>query len=366
MATNSSDQIRMLFEEHRNGTLSDPAAQQLKQLLDNDPLARDTWDALQQQAVRETAPNRPPRRLAGQWFAWAATALLLMVAAGSYFIYHTHRHHDGTFPARTREFVPVKNAVQLLVPGRASLALTGDSSFQIWQVGQVQLRNDSTGLHYGGPAKGYGLNTLLVPPGADYRITLSDGTQIWLNCASKLRFPFSFPDNKREVYLEGEAWFIVAANPDQPFEVHTPNTSITVLGTAFNVNGYDDERVRVSLVEGALTVKGASDEVTLKPGMECVYGDYNGIRTAPFDTATIRGWMKGEGYAISNQKLRDLKPILERWFAVQVIFDKPEIAHVAVTGPLEKNKLPAFLQAVEASGHLRYYFMGNELHFTLP
>ncbi|WP_206156240.1 FecR family protein [Chitinophaga fulva] len=366
MATNSSDLIRMLFEEQRNGTLSESAAQQLKQLLDNDPLARETWDALQQQATRQTMPPAPPRRLSGQWFVWAAAALLLMVAAGSFFIYHTHQH-DSIFPAKTREFVPIKNAVQLLVPGRASLALTGDSAFQLWQVGQVQLRNDSTGLHYGGNAKGYGLNTLLIPPGADYRITLSDGTEVWLNCASKLRFPFSFPDHKREVYLEGEAWFKVSPNPQQPFEVHTPNTSIVVVGTAFNVNAYDDERVRVSLVQGVVTVQGASDDaVTLKPGMECIYGDYNGIRTAPFDTATIRGWMKGEGYAIQNQKLRDLKPILDRWFAVQVIFDKPEIAHVAVTGPLEKNKLPAFLHEVETSGHVRYYFTGNELHFTLP
>lgn len=311
-------------------------------------------------------PITPPRRLSGQWFAWAAAVLLCIGAAGSLFIYHT-RQHDLSHTALTRDFVPLKIPVQLVVPGRISLALTGDSAFQLWQVGQIQLRNEAGNLRFGGLAKGYGLNTLLVPPGEDYRVTLSDGTEVWLNSSSKLRFPFNFPDHKREVYLEGEAWFKVATHAQQLFEVHTPNTSVIVTGADFNLNAYDGERVRVSLVAGAVTIAGANgEERTLKPGVEAVYGDYNGFRTAPFDTATIRGWMKGEGYAINGQKLRDLKPIIERWFAVQVIFDKPEIANIAVAGPLEKNHLPAFLKAVETSSQARYYFAGNELHFSLP
>lgn len=379
--TTNRDQIRILFKEQLTGALSESAAQQLEQLLQEDPAAREEWAALQQETTlttvntqrrrnateqtTDTGTARPHRIISRQWFAWAAAVILLLIAAGSYFIYHTHQHVPGD-RLISRNYVPARSAVKLLVPGSTSLALTGDSAVQIWQVGEVRLHNDAGLLRYSGLSKGYGLNTLLVPAGADYRLILSDSTEIWLNAASRLRFPFNFARNKREVYLEGEAWFKVNANAEHPFVVHTPNTTVTVLGTTLNINTYDDERVRVSLIEGTVNVKGTTDEaVTLKAGTESVYGDYNGIRTAPFDTTEVLSWMKGVAI-YQDKKLRELKPLLERWFGVQIIFDKPEIAYITASGQLEKNKLTAFLHHLETTSRIRYYFSGSELHFNLP
>lgn len=395
--TTNSDQIRILFLEQLMGTLSEPDARLLKQLLENDTAARELWAELQarsasleghafaagldpsaeldalhrQQGYQEVISLVHPstkaaqRTSSRQWYAWAAAVLVLAAAAGSYFITRTD---TSPSPEKkiTRNFIPTKKAVQLLVPGRVSLALTGDSAVQFWQVGQVQVHNDSSGLAYSGIARGSGLNTLLVPAGEDYRITLSDGTEVWLNAASQLRFPFNFTGTKREIYLEGEAWFKVAPNSQQPFIVHTPNTTVAVLGTTFNINSYDDEKVRVSLLDGAVEVKGTGDEpVTLKPGTEAVYGDYNGIRTGTFDPDEVLSWMKGIR-TFHHLKLRELKPQLERWFAVAVVFDSPEAGNTVVTGLMEKNKLTPFLNDLETAGDIKYYFSNNELHFTTP
>jgi hypothetical protein len=208
-------------------------------------------------------------------------------------------------------------------------------------------------------------NTLTVPPKTDYRIELADGTEVHLNASSTLRFPFIFPGKTREVYLEGEAYFIVAKNPKQPFIVHTPSTSVKALGTAFNVNSYDSSMIITSLVQGAaVTDVGDTLDVTLKPGYEAIYRTGERFRVKRFDESITLGWREGI-YRFRNKNLHELEPVIQRWFGLKLAFDRQSMAGIQYTGCLEKDKpLADFLKEMVSRLNIDYSIYDNTIHFV--
>jgi ferric-dicitrate binding protein FerR (iron transport regulator) len=207
-------------------------------------------------------------------------------------------------------------------------------------------------------------NTLTVPPKTDYKIELADGTEVHLNASSTLRFPFIFPGKTREVYLEGEAYFIVAKHPKQPFIVHTPSTSVKALGTAFNINSYDSGMIITSLVQGAaVTDVGDTLDVTLKPGYEAIYRTGERFKVKRFDEAVTLGWREGI-YRFRNKHLQELEPVIQRWFGLKLAFDRQSMAVMQYSGCLEKDKpLQDFLEQLSATLNIGYRIYDNTIHF---
>jgi len=207
-------------------------------------------------------------------------------------------------------------------------------------------------------------NTLTVPPKTDYRIELADGTEVHLNASSTLRFPFIFPGKTREVYLEGEAYFIVAKNSKQPFIVHTPSTSVRALGTAFNINSYDSGMIITSLVQGAaVTDVGDTLDVTLKPGYEAIYRTGERFKVKRFDEAVTLGWREGI-YRFRNKNLQELEPVIQRWFGLKLAFDRQSMAALQYSGCLEKDKpLQDFLEQLSSTLNIEYRIYDNTIHF---
>jgi len=207
-------------------------------------------------------------------------------------------------------------------------------------------------------------NTLTVPPKTDYRIELADGTEVHLNASSTLRFPFIFPGKTREVYLEGEAYFIVAKNSKQPFIVHTPSTSVKALGTAFNINSYDSGMIITSLVQGAaVTDVGDTLDVTLKPGYEAIYRTGERFKVKRFDESVTLGWREGI-YRFRNKNLQELEPVIQRWFGLKLAFDRQSMAAMQYSGCLEKDKpLQDFLEQLSTSLNIEYRIYDNTIHF---
>lgn len=208
-------------------------------------------------------------------------------------------------------------------------------------------------------------NTLTVPSKTDYKIELADGTEVHLNASSTLRFPFIFPGSTREVYLEGEAYFIVAKNPKQPFIVHTPSTSVKALGTAFNINSYDSDMIITSLVQGAaVTDVGDTLDVTLKPGYEAIYRTGERFKVKRFDESVTLGWREGI-YRFRNKNLQELEPVIQRWFGLKLAFDKQPMATMQYSGCLEKDKpLANFLEQLSATLNIEYRIYDNTIHFN--
>lgn len=188
-----------------------------------------------------------------------------------------------------------------------------------------------------------GINTVLVPAGMDYQVTLSDGSKIWMNSMTRLDFPFQFSPDKREITLEGEAYIQVAEDSLRPFTVHLPGSSVMVLGTAFNVNTYDSSTVKVALVEGSVNLNWGSSHIRLIPGQQAVCTISGTIKQETFNPRTVLSWREGVMY-FEYADLMEIGKVLERWFGVQIRIDNPGLSKKRIKGVLTKDQpLSVFL-----------------------
>jgi transmembrane sensor len=238
----------------------------------------------------------------------------------------------------TTSLVPdqISKQVHLKIDNGTAVDLSSD---RVVTVGQAHFNANQKELSYtSGDAGPKEWATLVVPAAKDYRISLSDGTQVWLNAASSLRFPVQFgPQQAREVYLSGEAYFEVTENPKQEFVVHTTGPDIHVHGTSFNVNAYEQGRFSAALVAGSVSATTKHQSITLKPGQEAILERGN-LQTRPFDVQDALSWRNGT-YFFHKQPLSEIAVVLSRWFDVKIAWQTPEVAEQTFTGEIDK-KLP--------------------------
>lgn len=175
---------------------------------------------------------------------------------------------------------------------------------------------------------------LVTPKGGEYQITLSDGTRITLNAASRLTYPRTFGSDQRIVELVGEAYFEVAKDENKPFIVKTATEDITVLGTHFNVNAYQDEtRSFVSLIEGRVQVSSPETSKILVPGQQSVTSEGTMI-VQKINVEEVLAWKNGE-FMFNNESLEDVMHKLSRWYNIEVIVS-PELKHLAIWGSVSR------------------------------
>ncbi len=194
-------------------------------------------------------------------------------------------------------------------------------------------------------------NSIATPRGGWYQLRLPDGTRVWLNAASSLRFPTAFIGATREVEMSGEAYFEVAADPAHPFIVHTRETRTTVLGTAFNINAYDDEpALRTTLLEGAVKVSAGAEAKLLHPGQQASYqGAARSLTIRSADTAAAVAWKNGR-FPLKGTDMAALMRQIARWYDVDVHFDGP-VPDKSFGGSISRNtNLSAVLLALKENG----------------
>ena len=204
------------------------------------------------------------------------------------------------------------------------------------------------------------LNTLVIPETQTYKLTLSDGSEVWLNSLSQLKFPFIFSKDKREVWINGEAYFKVAKNRLWPFIVHTSLTDIQVLGTEFNVNTYDSLQIKTALVNGSINTRAANGRsILLKPGFQSVFSKTKEFKVAAFDSESELSWMKGV-YFFQNSSLNDIAHIVYRWYGITLIFDNDKISSSRFTGALIKEKtLKEFLDNLVLTSNINISYRSD-------
>jgi len=201
-------------------------------------------------------------------------------------------------------------------------------------------------------------NQLEVPNGGKYSVTISDGTKIWLNAGTKIIYPVSFAGKgRREIRLDGEAYFEVAKDRDKPFIVRTERQKIEVLGTHFNINSYIDEPQAVTtLTEGSVRITetiGKQQTFTLRPGeMAATSKDRTNVGTA--DMESVMAWQKGLFY-FKKAPLRTIMRQVSRWYDVQVEF-KGNVEERYFTGGVHRD--------ADLSELLKILML-NDIHFTL-
>jgi len=244
--------------------------------------------------------------------------------------------------------------IQLQLAGGQIVNLNTDTNQVV--AGNVTMQSSNKTLTYttNPSANAAEFATLTVPPGKDYTIRLSDGTEVQLNAATSIRFPLAFRNNNREVYISGEAYLKIAKQANQPFIVHLPNTTVRVLGTEFNVNTYDSGVAKVALVQGAVKVVGARDSLQLSPGQEAVYASST-LSTSTFDETDVLSWRVGK-FLFSNARLEEVCRVIPRLYGISLELDNKEVANKRFSGVIDRHQpVENVLKALKATNGIDYY-----------
>ena len=300
----------------------------------------------------------------------AAAAVLVLLAAGA--LYWLRK----PAPQPVAQAVPKVAGPQLHAPGgnRAMLTLADGSTIALdsaqngvlAQQGSTRIIKLNNGqLAYNPPAAGNGseavFNTITTPAGGQYQLTLPDGSKVWLNAASSLRFPNHFTGNERSVELRGEGYFEIAHNKTLPFRVKVNDAVVEVLGTHFNVNAYSDETdVRTTLLEGAVKMSKGEASVLLAPGQQARLqknGNMNLVKEADMEQAMA--WKNGY-FQFNKADLPTLMRQIARWYDLEVVYEGP-VKDYEFVGKIARNVyLADVLKALEGSG-VHYRMEGNRL-----
>ena len=196
-------------------------------------------------------------------------------------------------------------------------------------------------------------SSIWVPRGGEYNFTLSDGTNVWLNADSKLRFPMVFSGGVREVYLEGEAYFEVIKDSLAPFVVYTNVTTTRVLGTSFCIKAYEDEEVRTTLVEGKVEVRMNEHQTILNPGEQFICLE-DGFIIRNVDVKAYTSW-RYDRFAFDDETLEVLLKQLERWYNIQVTFENPVLKSLRFTGNIPKYEdIQSVLHLIELTTNIAF------------
>jgi ferric-dicitrate binding protein FerR (iron transport regulator) len=251
----------------------------------------------------------------------------------------------------------VTKQVQLQLTSGEQINLSERNGEQLTEDGAVTLNNTNNTFVYTANKVTNATATIIVPAGKDYHVKLEDGTKVHMNSGSKLIFPFRFSGGKREITISGEAFVEVATNAALPFIVHTQQTTIQVLGTSFNVNSYDSGKVTVALVQGSVKI----NEVLLKPGYAASVSS-KGTAIYSFDEESELAW-RNDQYIFRHSQLKEIMPVLERWYDVQIVFDNPATADKVVTGHIMRSDdIATVLNMLKRICNADYYYKNNSIH----
>lgn len=319
---------------------------------------QDVWAVFEKRVQGQRKIERKRRWM---WVMSAAAAVAIVLCC-CLFVYYR---------ANTEQKVNV--AVQKIVPGQYNAVLEmadgstyqlGEQQYSLQEKTGNQIKVDSTLLSYLPVNKRSGVlqdivyNKLSVPKGGEYRIELEDGTKVWINSASRLRYPVVFSSNSREVYLEGEAYFEVQRDVDRPFIVHSGEQKVTVLGTSFGISCYASEaNDYTTLVSGKVKVdfERGKQSFMLEPGMQVAYNKESGIAIEKkVDVAEFVAWKNGK-YIFNQKRLEDILSTLSRWYDFEVFYRNEDVKEVLFSGELRRfDDFSYLLRLIERTSDVKF------------
>lgn len=304
---------------------------------------------LQEQIARDKKPDAPVVPMRRKWLPWVAAAFII-IAAGTYLLQQPLKQEKTTAvlpiaPAGNKAMLTLGNGTVVDLNAATDGAITEQSGTTVNK--QQALLTYDAGNVEAQPT----INKLSVPRGGKYRLILPDGTKVWLNAASELQFPTVFTGAERLVELNGEGYFEVAADADQPFIVKTASLRVEVLGTHFNVKAYADESTtNTALLEGSVKIVTANGSNSLlKPGdLAKVTADHNISITKDSDMNLAVAWKDGF-FAFRNADIAVILREIGRWYDVEINYEGP-VTRRRFTGKVSRSySLAETLSILEAS-----------------
>jgi transmembrane sensor len=345
--------------------------------------SRRIWERIQQvRAASEPmtaigpagAPELAGMRKLTRMRAWtprvAASVLLVLVSAASIWWFYSRspvrQPIAGTLMVDTLAIHPVGNRARLTLGNGAVVDLDAVKEGLITGDEKTRIDKQKAQLVYGAPADETVLpvvvyNTLTTPRGGMYSVVLSDGTKVWLNASSSLRYPTAFTGRVREVSLTGEAYFEVAQKPSQPFKVVVNGMDVNVLGTHFNVMAYDDESaIATTLLEGSVKVDFNGRSIALAPGQQSLLmKDKEELRVRNVDVDEAVAWKNG----IFQFRSEDIKSVMRkvaRWYDVDVRYEGDVSNHFS--GAVRRDAdVSSLLRTMELTHEVQFHIEGRTI-----
>ena len=289
-------------------------------------------------------------KISRRW-SLAAAAVLALITVGGYYLYQHHSPaSSGISKSRLADIPPGrKGAILTLADGKQVQLDTIHNGTVALQGGQV-VKVQHGELIYSGDSKEVIYNTVYTPKGRQFQLALPDGTKVWLNAGTTIRYPLLFRGNERKVELNGEGYFEVAQNPAMPFKVVVSKKAIVeVLGTNFNIKAYDnEENIAATLLEGRISVSCNDHTALLDPGQQAlIQGDVKVVNNA--DIEKVIAW-KNNLFDFNDSDLGEVMRQLERWYDIDVVYTGQQ-PKLQFTGKINRNMtLKNLLVTLEVSG----------------
>lgn len=290
----------------------------------------------------------------------AAAAILIVLSAGIYFMTSYESERSTQDHLAQEDVKPGGNKALLTLADGSSIVLTDAVDGKLAeQEGVIITKTENGQLTYqfresqGSKAGIAQFNTIATPKGGQYQVVLPDGTRVWLNAATSIKFPVTFSNLKeRKVELSGEAYFEVFKDKKKPFKVSSANQEVEVLGTHFNVNTYKNEAVsKTTLLEGAVQLHSAATDTKLKPGEQAVLHGTT-VDVNKVNTEEVIAWKNGN-FLFNDESLIAIMKQLERWYDVKVDYSTMPDTHY--DGFISKNvNLSEVLRRLEVTGNLKF------------
>ncbi|PSL30992.1 FecR family protein [Chitinophaga ginsengisoli] len=354
-------EFEQLLKRYRDDTLQDGELEKLYAYIDEGtyPEVIDQWldETFQDPAYAVHSKDYDPsavftlledrlekkKRVFGWWKAAAATAAAAVILL---LVNISLQQRNKPVPinvtaAADFDAPPGKNGAVLTLANGSQILLDSSSNGVLAQEGNARLLKEEGRLNYhkNGIVRNATpvYNMVTTPRGRQFKLVLSDGTQVLLNAGSSIRFPTVFTGRERRVEISGEAFLEVAQTAEMPFVIQLNKSEVVVLGTQFNVTDYSDEdNARTTLLEGAVKLRTAMQEMVLKPGQQARMERNNGrLSSKTVDTDQIIAWTRGR-LSFDNTNFADLMRQISRWYDVDIVY-KGAIPDIHIGGSLHRD-----------------------------
>ncbi|MEJ2882294.1 FecR family protein [Pedobacter sp. GR22-6] len=376
----TKEQYIALFEKFESGNCSPEELAQLENYQDDFQLTVKPWsagmgssDAVKQQILEKLRSqiSAEGRRRGSNFRYWlAAASVLLFLAVGiSLWKYTTNQQRNQDHTAQVKSSIsPGRNRAILTLANGKKLDLDGTQTGMISREGASIVSKTADGkLIYGTntdtPDKNALIyNTIETPRGGQYELTLGDGTKVWLNAGSSLKYPTTFTGKERSVELTGEAYFQVAKNKEKPFNVVLKGMKVEVLGTHFNVMAYDDEQtIETTLLEGSVKLTKNGNSKVLIPNQQGLLAngasDFS-VRTV--NTENVIAWKNGF-FKFDDENIETIMRKVARWYDVDISY-KGNLKYKNFGGTVARFKdISQLLTTLELTGTVHFKIDGRRV-----
>lgn len=346
----TKEQVLAFLDEHNKKVQSDALVHEID------------WDGMYENI---TNPKKAVGNKRTPIWKYAAAAAIIIV--GGFTLYSSLgnllekreplAYHNDILPGGDKATLTLADGSKIVLDNRSAgpLATQGNISIERDANGQiVYLVKDS------GEDETQKINTLATPAGGKFSVVLSDGSKVWLNASSSIKFPAAFGRDLRRVEIKGEAYFEIEKDASRPFYVNNGNSEIKVLGTHFNVMAYPDEyRSELTLLEGSVQFTKNGQSQLLKPGKQILYTENNGsTKQIDANIEEVMAW-KNDLFVFNNTNIDEIMKELTRWYDVKVKYEgeKPDISF---TGVIPRNaNVSKVLKALELTGDVAFGIQDN-------